>query len=383
MKIVSHLLSTFIFFFLISGLEAQSPRTFYVGHSLSDQIPDMVQSLSNDHQDVDFSWVYQSIPGAPLRWQWDRKDLNDCYIIEPNYYCFFHPEFGLPSGDFDALVLTESVPRYMDIINETYSYADSFYHYAIAHNPNTKVYLYEDWHCLLSGTPTQCDYDIDSNPWRQRLEDDLSMWESVVDTLNARYNPDSPVCLIPVGQGLAALYDSIEAGVIPDVMEIEDIFSDNIHLNDVGKYYAACIHFAMIHETSPVGLTNQLQVWWGGDFDAPSPELALKFQEMAWETVNRYPNTCLSVQTDLDNTVVNYDVKLIPNPTSDIFEIRGLIGDNVIEIVDVSGKTYQRLETTKDRIEINIQSLPGGLYFAKIVDTESGLVQVEKILKQN
>lgn len=277
-----------------NNTNAQTPKAFYVGHSLSDQIPDMVQSLSNDHSEVDFSWVYQSIPGAPLRWQWERLYAQDYYPIDPHYYGFYDETHGLAAGDFDILVLTESVPRYWDIIEDTYQYADSFFNYAMAYNANLRVYLYEDWHCILSGTPTACDYDIDSNPWRQRLTDDLPMWESVVDTLNARYHPDVPVCLIPAGQGLAALYDSIQIGAMPDISSINDIFSDNIHLNDVGKYYVACIHFAMIHETSPVGLTNQLQVWWGGNFEAPSPALALKFQEMAWTVVNNYPNSCLT-----------------------------------------------------------------------------------------
>jgi hypothetical protein len=362
---------------------AQTPKTFYVGHSLTDQIPDMVQSLSDDHTSVDFSWVYQSIPGAPLRWQWDRKDADDYYPIPPNYYGFYDTTYGLPSGGFDILILTESVPRYPDIIDETYQYADSFYQYAIAYNPDVKVYLYEDWHCLLSGAPTGCDYDVDSNPWRQRLEDDLPMWESVVDTLNARFNPAIPICLIPGGQGLAALYDSIQIGAMPDLTDIEDVFSDDIHLNDTGKYYMACIHFAMIHETSPVGLTNQLQYWWGGAFDPPSAALALKFQEMAWETVNLYPRTCLDVTAAVDIQLDSNSLTLLPNPTQDVFEIQGLIGEYTIQILDALGNIYQTLTSTQDRIEVSIGSLPDGLYFIKVENNHINEVLVEKILKQN
>lgn len=363
---------------------SQSPKTFYVGHSLSDQIPDMVQSLSDDHASVDFSWVYQSIPGSPLRWQWLRKDAQDFEPIDPNYYGFYDAQHGLPAGDFDVMVLTEAVPRYAEIIDETYAYADSFYHYATTYNPDLRVYLYEDWHCILSGTPTGCDYDVDSNPWRQRLTDDLSMWESVVDTLNARYQPSTPVCLIPAGQGLAALYDSIQVGAIPGVMSINDLFSDNIHLNDIGKYYIACIHFAMIHETSPVGLTNQLKYWYGTDFNAPSPALALKFQEMAWETVNNYPNTCLNrMTTSTDVLLEDNGICILPNPTEDIFEIAGLVGNYVIDILNNSGAVYQSLTTSNDRIEINIADLPSGLYFIRITNTANAAVSVEKILKMN
>jgi hypothetical protein len=272
-------------------------KAFYIGHSLSDQIPDMVKSLADDHPDVGFDWAYQSIPGAPLRWQWQRKDANDYEGNPPYYYAFYNQEGGLPSGGFDIMVLTEAVPRHWSEwgIFETYQYADSFFVYANTYNPNIKVYLYEDWHCILSGTPTGCDYDIDSNPWRQRIDDDLPMWESVVDTLNARFSPTNPVCLIPATQGLAHVYDSIYAGVMPGLSDINDLFSDNIHLNDVGKYFVACVHFSTIFGTSPIGLTNQLKVWWGGNFEAPTPELALKFQQIAWEVSNTYTQSSLAI----------------------------------------------------------------------------------------
>ncbi len=371
-----------ILVFSCINLDGQTPKTFYVGHSLTDDIPDMVQSLSDNHASVDFSWVYQSIPGAPLRWQWDRKSAMDYTNTPPHFYGFYDGSHGLPAGDFDVMVLTESVPRQLDYIDETYAYADSFYQYARTYNPELRVYLYEDWHCLLSGTPTGCAYDIDSNPWRQRLEDDLPMWESVVDTLNARFQPDTPVCLIPAAQGLAALYDSIQIGVVPGLTQIEDIFSDDIHMTEIGKYYIACIHFAMIHETSPVGLTHQLQVWWGGNYTAPSPALALKFQEMAWETVTRYPRSCLNFTTAVDVQLESDGITLLPNPTSDVFEIQGLIGQYQVEILDASGQVYQTLTTTEDRLELSLQSLPTGFYFIKIQNTANHLIRMEKILKQ-
>ena len=376
------LIQIFLLAFVLP-LQAQQPKTFYVGHSLSDQIPDMVQSLSNDAVGVDFSWVYQSIPGAPLRWQWERKDMNDYTPNPPQYYGFYDAVGGLPVGDFDVLVLTEAVPRYPAIIDETYEYADSFYHYASTQNSNLRLYIYEVWHCLLSGTPTGCDFDVDANQWRQRLDDDLSMWESIVDTLNARFNPTEPVCLIPAGQGLAALYDSIQIGAMPDLNSIEDLFSDNIHLNDTGKYYIACIHFAMIHETSPVGLTNQLQFWWGGDFDAPSPALALKFQEMAWETVNNYPNTCLDNTTSTKPHIKGDYVTLSPNPTKGIFELGGLVGQYTIQISDLTGRLHQTLSGATNRIEVDIQHLPEGLYFVRVLDDTSKQLAIEKIIKHH
>src|SRR5690606_32121012 len=112
--------------------------------------------------------------------------------------------------------------------------------------PDIRVYLYEVWHCIHSGTPTGCMYDIDSNPWRQRLDDDISMWEEVTKHLNTKYDPEIPVCLIPGGSGLARLYDYIEEGKVPGYDDISQFFSDDIHLNDEGKYLIACIHYATL-----------------------------------------------------------------------------------------------------------------------------------------
>lgn len=247
-------------------------------------------SMSQGHLLVNFDFAYQSIPGAPLHWNWDHGAAYS--PNPPHFYGYNHATGGLPNGTFTTLVLTESVPRTMSYIDVTYEYSEMFYQYATNYNPNTRVFFYEVWHCINSGTPTACSYDVDTNPWRQRLSDDLPMWESVVENLNNTFNPTMPVCLIPGGQGLARLHDEIELGTVPELTSIHDLFTDDIHLSDVGKYFIACIHFATLFNETPVGLPNQLHGIWGGTFTAPSAALAHRFQEIAWETVTQYPKSC-------------------------------------------------------------------------------------------
>jgi hypothetical protein len=353
---------TRLLFLLPTLTLAQSPKTFYIGHSLSDQIPDMVASLSNDHPELSFDdWRYQTIPGSPLRWSWETKDRDDYSPAHPFLYPFHHPVYGLPAGGYDILVLTESVPRYWSIIDETYQYADSFFVYATQYNPGIQVFLYEDWHCILSGTPTACAYDIDANPWRQRLSDDLPMWESVVDTLNSRFNPDPPVCLIPAGQGLAMLYDSIQAGVVPGVAYILDLFADDIHLTDVGKYFVACIHFAMIHNASPIGLTHQLNNMWGSPFNAPSPALALKLQQIAWQAVNIYPKTCLegAISTVKQVESTRETIRIFPNPAADYIQIESERDIKSLKLFGPLGQ-FIREETGP---AIDVSGLAPGVYW--------------------
>lgn len=336
-----------------------------MGHSLSDQIPDMCKSLSGDHAQGSMDWRYQWIPGAPLRWQWQRKAAQDYQGNPPHYYGFYDPAQGLPSGQFDVVILTESVPRTYAPwgIEETYAYADSFYAYATQFRPDIRVFLYEVWHCLKSGTPTGCDWDTDSSPWRQRLEDDLPMWESAVDYLNQKYQPDIPVCLIPAGQGLARLHDAILEGTVPGLDSIGDIFSDDIHLTDIGKYFVACIHFAMIHRTSPVGLTHQTQVWWGGDFDAPSPALAARMQEIALETVQTYPGSCYAegpVSTDPPPSAIR--LRAWPNPAGERLFLSYDGPERAWEVLNILGAPV----ATGIGLEVPVASLPPGTYFLRL-----------------
>ncbi len=355
---------------IVNTSNAQDIKAFYIGHSLSDGVIDMVHSLSSLDDSVDFTFRYQTIPGSPLRWNWQAKDRDD-YVVNNPFYCgFYHEDYGLPSAEFTTLVLTESVPRFLSIIDDTYQYADSFVNYALTFNPSTQIYIYEVWHCIKSATPNPCDYDIPASNWRQRLTDDLPMWESVVDTLNNRYNPTIPICLIPVGQGLAALYDSIVANVIPGITSIEDLFDDDIDVNDIGKYFIACIHFATIHKKSPVGLSNQLQNMWGTPYsNSPTNTQAQIFQEIAWKIANEYPKSCIDNQlppTSVNN-INNVNIfEIYPNPVEDYLKLKYvhsnvLTQNNEYQVLDATGRKC--MEGTGNTIDV--RKLSNGIYFIK------------------
>ncbi len=211
-------------------------------------------------------------------------------------------------------------------IEETYEYAELFYEYTTTHNPGIRIFFYEVWHCILSGTPTGCDHDIDTADWRQRLDDDLALWESVVDHLNDTYNPEEPVCMIPGGQALARLYDAVAAGTVSGIEEMEDFFEDDIHLNDPGRYYIALVYYAMLLNLEPTNLPNQLFNAWGGPFEAPSEALANCLQELTLETVEEYPASCFNTATSAPvDEELPQQVKLYqnyPNPFNPVTQIQ-------------------------------------------------------------
>lgn len=313
MKLVRTTFLTVTILSLIACEAPKSPekiRAFYLGHSLSDGVPELIHGLSEKDAATDFEYGYQRINGSPLRHQFnqmqevshpaymdetDHKMLEvfDSVTVDPgaNLLPFFDEARGLPAGGYTHLVMTESVPRYKaegwGNIEDTYRYTDSLYQFAVRWNPDIKPYLYEVWHCINSGTPTGCEHDKDSKPFRERLTDDLPMWQEVVTRFNQK-NPRQKMQLIPVGQALGNLSDAIDRKEVPGIASIKDFFTDDIHVNDTLRYFSACVHYATIFDRSPVGLTNEPNRLSGVPFVTLSEDLAKKLQTVAWETVENY-----------------------------------------------------------------------------------------------
>lgn len=334
------------FFALVSAVaiayhvQSQDQQLFFVGHSLADYIPEMMISLAeSDNQNIDYG--YAQIIGSPLRYQWSCLNQPGNWpgnFEDANIYAFYDPTNGLPTGRYDHLILNEGVPRTNDEwgIEETFRYVDSFYQYALQYNPNIQLYLSELWHCLDSGTPTGCDFDVDSRPWRQRLDDDLPMWERAIDFINDKYSPDPPMQLIPSGQALAALDDSIRAGRVQGVSSMDQFFEDRIHGNDSLRYLVACVNYASVMRRSPIGLTHETKTWWGGDFGAIPLAMARQLQNIAWQTVCDYPrNNVDCIVSNTDQQLEQWQV--FPNPSGGQI---GVIGaqPGQLSIINLAGQ---------------------------------------------
>ena len=54
-----------------------------------------------------------------------------------------------------------------------------------------------------------------------------------------------------------------------------------------------------------------------------------------------------------------------------------------IDILNADGSVYQNLNTMDSSLNIDITTLPVGLYFIRAVDMDNGTVSLEKILKMN
>ena len=85
--------------------------------------------------------------------------------------------------------------------------------------------------------------------------------------------------------------------------------------------------------------------------------------------------------TSADMEVGSECILLYPNPTAGFFKIRGEFSNYSIQILSSDGTVYQDLSDQSSPIEIDLSSLPVGLYFVKVVNALNQNVSIQQIIK--
>lgn len=349
-------LSLFVLFLNPIPLKSQSEPTFYLGHSLVNfNIPHMVSELAISANNP-MRYNANIGNGANLGWHWT------------------HPETGqgdrwdqfLNTNVYKNFVLTEAIPLKPNIEwSNTYGYLDSFYRFATPLSPDITLYIYETWHCNTSGTPDGCEWDNESNiPWRTRLSQDFSLWESIADEHNRKYGQKAYI--IPGGQGMARLYDTIAAGKFVGYDSFLQLFTDNIHLNLIGNYFMACIMYAVIFKSSPEGLEHQLMDMYGQPYTlTPTLDQAKILQKIAWETACDHGERT-NVNCNLNVKQITHQKNIFYYSYPTLF-----LKDAVDHQVTIFNSMGQMMANTKTSGSWNLSFLSPGIYFALLDETTS------------
>lgn len=254
---------------------------FHLGHSLVNRdMPAMLAQLAppGHRYDSQLGW------GTTLQAHWGDAEILG--FEAENAHPRFRPAHeAVESGDYDAIVLTEMVEirasiRYYD----SPAYLARWARKALAARPDVRLYLYETWHQL-----------DDAEGWLERLDlDHERYWlRRVLGPALARLPNDTQMHLIPAGQVLAAFVRKVEAqGGLGNVRDRTDLFAraedgtlDQIHLNDMGNYLVALVHYAALYHRDPVGLPHALLRADGTAAQAPDTEVARLMQETTAEVV--------------------------------------------------------------------------------------------------
>ena len=363
-----------IFIFCIIALKAQQQKIYYIGHSLTNMdIPFMVQQLAQAaNKPADYR--HHINIGAPLSLQWSEpwKFNGDLHWVASQGRDVEHgTDFivELARGGYTALVLTEAQGFQSNLKwNDGIGHGRKFDSVARRASPNIKTYCYETWSHVENNN---------YGTWRQRINEDSPFWEQMARGIR------SDGLVVPAGQAMAALYDALQRSAVGRLTNINQIFSDNIHLNNTGNYYVALVMYATLFKTSPEGLPDipagPYQQTTRVETNAAT---RLALQRLAWQTVRNYPlSGIVTSSTELSET----KVLLYPNPTTgEIFlenmehpDAIGTEGMLSIELYDMQGRL---VETFMVQQRIDLTNLPNGLYLLLIKNKQNRYaVKVHKI----
>ncbi|MQQ09271.1 hypothetical protein GFB49_12460 [Epibacterium sp. SM1979] len=261
---------------------AQALQVYHLGHSLVGPVmPHMLAQLAPEgHQ-----WNSQLGSGTSLKEHWEPDQPIRDFEISNNPPAYREAREAVGSGDYDAVVLTEMVElrdaiKYFGSAKYMRRWAD------LARNAPKppRIYLYETWHNL-----------DDADGWLERIDGDLDpLWLKKLLGPDSRRNADHPVYLIPAGQVMAAVVRAAETGGIPGLTARSELFTDTIHLNDLGAYVVALTHYAVLYHKSPEGLAHQLTLPDGTAAQAFDQATAEAVQKIVWATVTTFDRTGLT-----------------------------------------------------------------------------------------
>ncbi len=260
-------------------------NVYHLGHSLVGRdMPAMLAQLAGKGHTYESQLGW----GTSLKAHW-KQDTPIAGFEESNAGSEYRDaRQAVASGDYAALILTESVEirdaiKYSNSARYLYEWARA----ARAGNANVRVYFYETWPEL-----------DDSKGWLARLDRDLKLyWEDEILRRALSYDDvEQPIYMIPAGQVMARFVRKVEAsGGIGPIKSRNDLFSDNIHFNDLGAYLVALTHYAVLYQKSPVGLPYALNRADGSAATDPGPEAAALMQEIVWQVVTTYSRTGVPV----------------------------------------------------------------------------------------
>ena len=266
-------------------------RAFYSGHSLSDGVPEIVEQIARslgsrldfEVQVLGYSLLRQRTKGeeaSASEWTGYRAGHNrqstGLNVAEELRL----PRRLSPGDKYDVLVVTErhDLPA-IARKERTAFYLTEMAKHLLAGNPDGEVLLYHTWLNVDPDAPW---------PWINYERTVSSMWECIA----SRANLDLPargdvprVRVLPGAGALAELAAALWEDKVPGIAvsspgeRVRLLFSDTVHLSDVGRYYMALLHYAVLFGRSPEGAAVPAPI---------SLETGRYMQTLAWQYAVSY-----------------------------------------------------------------------------------------------
>lgn len=267
-------------------------RAFLSGHSLLDSpIDTYVVDIAAKKGD-DYKYNVQNIVGSPIRIRTRGsnpqnnadfagysmgKNLNGTGMNVINE--LRNPATLGPGEKYDTLLITErhDLPDAIDWESTT-SLLRHYHDRLLAGNASAQTSLYHCWQSMNRDNPSA---------WLAYEKAATPLWECVASkvnlTLEANNLPKGMVNL-PASKALVVLVERAIAGDVPGVSgstreKMNAFFKDDVHLTDLGAYFAASVIYSGLFRKTPEGaaIPNGLP-----------QNTAIYLQKLAWEQVQMY-----------------------------------------------------------------------------------------------
>lgn len=330
-------------------------KQIHSGHSLTDPLflnpwpgpwVHLIANLNSQQawQLFDVMVGKSTAPGSALKARWDTP------------VGFGSPDARLDIANWDLLCITERVPLlytggstqqwYLDGIAEQRQYLSQFVNNAWTNGKSgagAPTLLWSTW----------VHVDNSSGNFRTMLDIQGTEWEAMQDFANQnRPSGASPVYMIPGHKMMARIYDDIQLNLVPGITNINQFFSDAIHVNALGAYAMCMVHYACLFNTSPLGLSNSL-IPGAPASDIPSPALAAYLQSMAWDVVTNYSARTGVYNTALSNNAFKLSASMgvqgaelywshDPKDKFELFKIERSRDSKVYEQIDIVSSVINR-----------------------------------------
>lgn len=202
------------------------------GHSLTDRpYPDHFEGIALQ-EGISVSWRLENVTGSSIQ----QRTVGGFVQLTDERY--------------DVLIITEQ-HRVLDALmwSETVRYLHGYHQAFTAANPAGITYFYTPWISLSSLA--------DPQPWIEYERVALPVWRCVVNRVNDKIGAagrKNDIRFIPTSLALAELVERLASD--PAFSGFEDrnttdrlkaIFSDEVHLTELGSYYVAAVSFAAIY----------------------------------------------------------------------------------------------------------------------------------------
>lgn len=273
-------------------LPRNSARVFLSGHSLTDDpLAEYLGDIAQKRGDS-YNYNEQIVIGSPIRvrtrgssstgWAGYSAGKNRNGSSGLNVISELRNPQTIGAGQlYDTLVLAEN-HNSLDMIQweSTVQYTRHYHDRAIEGNPAARTLFYNTWLDINKNAPAQ---------WIDHEKKAMITWECAVSKVNLSLQDSGRsdrVTNLPTGAGLAHLVERALADQIPgisgsSVQKMNMIFSDNVHLTQLGVYYMALLTYSATYGKAPTGVTPPTGI---------NLSTATELQRVAWDYINAYYN---------------------------------------------------------------------------------------------